>query len=61
MDSCFISLPLSGNDSVTDCALLSDGRPQILHSINVGKSNDELSDTEFHGVTVVNSTYSNGM
>ncbi|KAI2807574.1 DOMON domain-containing protein frrs1L [Blomia tropicalis] len=52
---------IMGNDSVTDCALLSDGRPQLLHSINTGKSNEELSDTEFHGVTVVNATYSNGM
>ncbi len=51
----------TGNDSVTDCALLSDGRPQILHSINIGKANEELSDNEFHGVTVVNTTYSNGI
>lgn len=50
-----------GNDSVTDCALLSDGRPHLLHSINIGKSNEELSDTEFHGATVVNTTYTNGI
>ena len=33
----------------------------MLHSINNGKSNEELSETEFHGVTVVNTTYSNGI
>ncbi|XP_075679707.1 putative ferric-chelate reductase 1 homolog isoform X2 [Dermatophagoides pteronyssinus] len=63
--SAYYSMALShdkimGNDSVTDC-ILSNGRPQILNSINVGKSNEELSESEFHGVTVMNATYNNGI
>lgn len=63
--SAYYSMALShdkimGNDSVTDC-ILSNGRPQIMNSINVGKSNEELSESEFHGVTLMNATYHNGI
>ncbi|KAF7493287.1 Putative ferric-chelate reductase 1 -like protein [Sarcoptes scabiei] len=49
-----------GNDSVTDC-LLVNGRPELSNSINLGKTNEELTDGEFHGVTVINTTYTNGI
>lgn len=49
-----------GNDSVTDC-LLVNGRPELSNSINLGKTNEELTDGEFHGVTVMNTTYTNGI
>lgn len=33
----------------------------MLHSLNTGKSNEELAESEFHGDTVVNASYTNGI
>lgn len=32
-----------------------------MHSINIGRSNEELSNNEFHGASVLNATYTNGI
>ncbi|CAG2106038.1 unnamed protein product [Medioppia subpectinata] len=49
-----------GDDSVTDC-MVSDGRPLIRNSVNIGRSNEYLSQNEYHSVTPLNTTYANGV
>ncbi|CAG2174719.1 unnamed protein product, partial [Oppiella nova] len=49
-----------GDDSVTDC-MVTDGRPVLRNSVNIGRSNEYLSANEYHGVSPLNTTYSNGI
>ncbi|XP_054152847.1 putative ferric-chelate reductase 1 homolog [Oppia nitens] len=49
-----------GEDSVTDC-MISDGRPVLRNSVNIGRNNEYLSANEYHSVTVLNTTYNNGL
>ena len=49
-----------GDDAVTDC-MISDGRPQLKNSVNIGRSNEYLAANEYHGVTPLNTSYSNGI
>ncbi len=51
---------MTGDDSVTDC-LVNEGQPQITNSINIGRSNEPLANNEFHGVTPLNTSYTNGI